>query len=208
MTQARSDDTRRRILQSAEACFAESGYEAAGVAEICQRAAVSKGAFYHHFPSKQAVFQELFDLWLAALDADVATAAESGRTVPESLSDMADVLTRVFQEGSGRLPIFLEFWSQAARDPAMWQATIEPYRRYAAFFEGLMARAMAEGSLPEGDCEVPARALVSLAIGLVLQGLLDPEGADWARMATGGVRLLLAGLGAGNEPPVPESEGD
>ncbi|MCJ7737907.1 MAG: TetR/AcrR family transcriptional regulator [Anaerolineae bacterium] len=52
-TQQRSQATQTSILDAAAAAFAEQGYDATGVAEICKRAGVSKGAFYYHFESKQ-----------------------------------------------------------------------------------------------------------------------------------------------------------
>ena len=58
MPQQRSEETRARILAAALDRFARYGYDATGVAEICRAAGVSKGAFYHHFPSKQAAFLE------------------------------------------------------------------------------------------------------------------------------------------------------
>lgn len=53
--QARAEATRRRILDAAVGLFAENGYGDTGLAEVLQRAAVSKGAFYYHFQSKEAV---------------------------------------------------------------------------------------------------------------------------------------------------------
>ena len=61
--QQRSEETRARILHAALECFSRTGYDASGVAEICAAAGVSKGAFYHHFPTKQAVFIELLNFW-------------------------------------------------------------------------------------------------------------------------------------------------
>lgn len=193
--QTRSDDTRARILAAAEACFAEHGYEATGLAEICERAGVSKGALYHHFPSKQAVFLELLQRWLAGLDQELETARAEAATVPEGLARMARVARGVFQAGRGRLPLFLEFWSQAAHDPAVWRATIEPYHRYRGFFAGLIAAGVAEGSLRPVDPTTGAQVFLSLATGLVLQGLLDPQGADWGRVSEEAVQMLLRGLG-------------
>lgn len=53
--QARAEATRQRILDSAVDLFAESGYGETGLADILQRAGVSKGAFYYHFDSKESV---------------------------------------------------------------------------------------------------------------------------------------------------------
>ena len=57
----RSSQTRTAIIDSATRCFVREGYDSTGVAEICENAGVSKGAFYYHFESKEAVFLELID---------------------------------------------------------------------------------------------------------------------------------------------------
>jgi AcrR family transcriptional regulator len=53
--QARSEATRRRIIESAVDLINEIGYPAAGLADIIERAELTKGALYYHFDSKEAV---------------------------------------------------------------------------------------------------------------------------------------------------------
>lgn len=192
--QRRSEETRNRILQAAEECFGRHGYDAVGVAEICSRAGVTKGAFYHHFPTKQAVFLELLERWLTQLDEHLAATRVGARDVPQELRQMAGMAGLIFREASARLPMFMEFWNQAARDPAIWQATIAPYRRYQEFFARMIEAGVTEGSLRPVDPQVAARVLVSLTFGLVLQGVMDPHGADWAQVTQESINLLLQGL--------------
>jgi AcrR family transcriptional regulator len=93
-----------------------------------------------------------------------------------------------------QLPIFLEFWAQATHDPAVWEATMTPYRRYRAFFAQMVTSGVNQGTLRPVDPDTTARVIVSLAVGLVLQGLLDTEGADWGHVAKQGMRMLLQGI--------------
>ncbi|MEU0335178.1 ScbR family autoregulator-binding transcription factor [Streptomyces sp. NPDC006193] len=53
--QQRAVRTRRAVLEAAAAVFAERGYAAATIAEILNRAGVTKGALYFHFDSKAAL---------------------------------------------------------------------------------------------------------------------------------------------------------
>ncbi|MFF4699977.1 ScbR family autoregulator-binding transcription factor [Streptomyces chattanoogensis] len=59
--QARSQRTRQAIFAAAAEAFAESGFKEATLEDILRGAAVSKGAFYFHFASKQQVAQALLD---------------------------------------------------------------------------------------------------------------------------------------------------
>ncbi len=58
------EQTRHHILQVTAEEMRQNGYKAASLAEILDKAAVSKGALYHHFSNKQelgyAVFDEVF----------------------------------------------------------------------------------------------------------------------------------------------------
>lgn len=48
--------TRGALLAAARVLFAEQGYEAAATEEIVRRAGVTRGALYHHFADKRALF--------------------------------------------------------------------------------------------------------------------------------------------------------
>ena len=197
--QKRAIETREHILQTAQLLFASEGYDATGVAEICQRAGVSKGAFYHHFPTKQAVFMALLNEWLAGLNAQMKTLLDQAGSIPQGLIDMARVSHEVFRSAKGQLPMFLEFWHESGHDPAVWKATIEPYRHYTDLFAGVIRQGIEEGALRAVDPQQAARVVVALALGLVLQGVMDPEGAAWDEVAQQGMRFLIDGLARRNE---------
>jgi AcrR family transcriptional regulator len=192
MTQQRSEETRGRILDAAVRKFAIAGYDAASVDDICSEAGVSKGAFYHHFPSKQSVFLALMNGWLSMID--MGLEAVHKETVPQTLVQMTDLLPGVFAAAEDRLPMFLEFWLQASRDETVWKAIIAPYHHYQEHFAKLVEEGMQEGSLKQVDPLLAAQVIVSLAVGLVLQGVLDPHSADWAKVAGQSMQLLMNGL--------------
>jgi AcrR family transcriptional regulator len=195
--QTRSEETRARIVQSALKLFADKGYDATGVAEICLSSAVSKGAFYHHFPSKQSVFLELLKDWLQGLDQEMGKAMSASSNVPEGLLAMAAEMKGVFAAADGRLPLFLEFWQQARKDPAVWKELIAPYRRYRDFFAAIVQTGIDEGSLRHVDAQAAGQALVALAVGIVVQGVLDPGGAKWDLVMRDALQLLITGLSSG-----------
>lgn len=52
--------TRDAVLDAARSLFVERGFTDTSVQDIARRANVSKGAVYHHFSDKQAIFTQLF----------------------------------------------------------------------------------------------------------------------------------------------------
>ncbi len=192
--QQRGEETRSNILEAALECFAQRGYEATGVAEICKRASVTKGAFYYHFPSKQAVFLELFNRWLEGISKQLTEARSEATSVPEGLLRMATKAQSVFDAAGGQLSLFLEFWTEAQHDSAIRKVIISPYRRYRDYFSDIIRAGIEEQTLKFVDPDVAAEVIVSLAVGLVLQSVLDPKGADWGKTTRNAIQILLEGL--------------
>lgn len=179
--QQRSEETRSKIMSSAIKLFSTRGYNTASVDDICKDAEISKGAFYHHFESKQALFLALLDGWLTTIDQGIEASRES--SVPETFFLITQAFPYIFKTANEGLPMFLEFWLQASRDEKIWQASIAPYRRYHKYFTSLIKRGVDEGSFVDVDPELTARMIVSMAMGLLLQSLLDPKGAKWEKTA-------------------------
>jgi len=57
-SKAHSERTKARILDSAAALFRSQGFEAASIDEIMAGAGLTRGGFYQHFASKEALFAE------------------------------------------------------------------------------------------------------------------------------------------------------
>lgn len=193
-TQQRSEETCTRILDAAAASFSRNGYDATGVAEICRVAGISKGAFYYHFPSKQTLFIALLERWLDELDGSIATLQAGASSVPEALTRMAEAFQKVLHTADGNLPMFMEFLTAAQRDPLIWAATVQPYRRYQLWFATLIEKGVAEGSLRQMNPQIASQMLVSWAVGMLLQSTLDPQVTDWTTVTRESLRLMLTGL--------------
>ena len=192
--QQRGEETHNRILSAATDLFSKSGYDATGVAEICQAAGVSKGAFYHHFPTKQAVFMELLNSYMNSIETGFNLMRQEVRNVPQAILQMAEMVGALFQATDIHLPIFLEFWTQANHDPKVWELTVAPFQRFQSYFAEMIQEGIDEGSLQPIDPHQAARVLVSLSVGLLMESLLNPQVTNWQTEARQSLELLLNGM--------------
>lgn len=67
---------RKEIIQTAWGLFFSKGYEATSIQDILTAAGLSKGAFYHYFPSKSALLEGLVDDMSAAAMTEIAPLLE------------------------------------------------------------------------------------------------------------------------------------
>ena len=61
LRQQYSASTKRGLVDVAEELFTEHGYAATSLDAIVSGARVTKGALYHHFSGKQALFEAVFE---------------------------------------------------------------------------------------------------------------------------------------------------
>lgn len=67
-------DARIRLLEAAITAIRTRGFTATSVDELCRAAGVTKGAFFHHFPSKAALGVAAAEHWSETTDALFAAA--------------------------------------------------------------------------------------------------------------------------------------
>ncbi|WP_367178621.1 helix-turn-helix domain-containing protein [Devosia sp.] len=73
----RRDATRRALIAAARRQFAENGYAATNTPAIAAEAGVTRGALYHHFADKQALFEAVVEEEHALLALAINAAAEA-----------------------------------------------------------------------------------------------------------------------------------
>lgn len=88
---------RGKLLEVARDAFAELGFAGASMGEIATRAGLRKSSLFHHFSSKEALYQEVFAGLIADVGRLVSSAQlEEGNLWLERLDRLSSMLTLYF----------------------------------------------------------------------------------------------------------------
>jgi AcrR family transcriptional regulator len=93
----KSEASMARTLEAALELFSSRGFRATSMREIADAAGLSVGNVYHHFPSKDALFQRLLEqYWERVLDPDLPLNQIFMRAqFPDDLEEMAVAIEQV-----------------------------------------------------------------------------------------------------------------
>ncbi len=159
--------TEQAILAAAAELSREYGFDKVSIRDICRRAGVTTGAFYHHFPSKEAMLTNGF----TSLDAYLENyMAQSGGTSPsERLSCLLRGYAAFFQETGPAL--VGRYYQQRLGDPSF--ASLAPGRYTLQTMLDCLREYKAQGRLaPDQSPEWAAEFLFRHFRGVVIDWVL------------------------------------
>ena len=187
----RKAKTRERILEASDQLLKERGAEGASLAEVMQAAGLTVGAFYAHFPSKQALEEETIlygigasmDRLLAPLDAVTDDRRWLRALIRGFLSELDDADLADANSMSLVLP-------DVARGSAALKSAFS--ERTAALLDRVAPRFPAVGALAPREAAVAAFATL---VGAVSLARTIPAAQARARVRRGTEAFLVAALG-------------
>jgi AcrR family transcriptional regulator len=190
-TQAeRKETTTRAVEAAARKLFGTRGFAGTSIDDVAARAGVAKGAVYHHFASKEALFERVLDSIqgeLAALPVPPAS-----RKLSDPLDVVADAVLRYLLAASK--PEVKRILLVDGPTVIGWQRWREIDDRYfGAMTRAAMAMVLGAGATPR---EIDA--VAHLVLGAVMEAALLCASADdarkTARECASALRRLLEGL--------------
>jgi AcrR family transcriptional regulator len=187
--------TRKAILATATRLFAEHGYAGVSVEAVLEAAGISRGALYHHFASKEALFEAVFEALEAEICDKVIASSAGARDGVRGLAAGCDVFLDLVQEKAIRQIALTD-----APSVLGWDKWREIEARYGfGLLKASLARVSAEGALPADMVDIFAHMLLASLneVALVIARAADrPSASAEAKAAIGTLLKRLLGPAA------------
>ncbi|WP_214415937.1 TetR/AcrR family transcriptional regulator [Sphaerisporangium fuscum] len=187
MNRKRGAATREQLIGIATRLFAEHGYEDTPIEAVLQEAGMSRGALYHHFAGKEALFEAV----LEAVEADTSRkTVEATRGAPDPVAALhAGALAWIRLAGD---PVVRRILLIDAPSVIGWERWREMEERYV--FGLLRAALHATGAVPSELLDVFAHSLLAALNEIALLIARSDDPAQATRTAETAVAELLRRL--------------
>jgi len=187
----KGEETKRKIIEVSEILFTENGYDSTSVQDICNKAEISKGAFFYHFPTKEFLFLEILDKYLSELDKRMNEIEKKSKNTLRAMEEMVVILEEIFITSEGKFTIFLEFMRKASKNAEIMKKILYQFQKYKKYVYEMIEKGKREGNIKkEIDSEFISQLIISLAIGMILKRSLfiDQENEDFSKK---GIKFIL-----------------
>jgi len=160
------EERQYQILEAAMEVFVLNGYANTRMDDIVSQSGLSKGALYHHYPSKKDLFIALIDHWEVYCFPDFYNRNGGDRTASETLQDFSTALLDVFREKKYVFSAEVEFWALSNQDKEINDRSKTLYKKLLTLFELVLQKGIRTGEFKAIDTRA-----VSLIILSGFQGI-------------------------------------
>ncbi|MET9437256.1 TetR/AcrR family transcriptional regulator [Streptomyces sp. NPDC006551] len=172
----RRPQTTARLLQAAQETFAERGFYGSSIEVICERAGLTRGAFYSNFRTKEELFFALFDLHAQRVIDRLTRAVEELNTAGDPVRSLLMRMGAVDEIERRWYLLSTEFTLHAIRHPETGRVLAEHDRRLREEIVLVLARLFDRlGRTPTVDLDLLARLTAAVHEGSLAQSLVEPD---------------------------------
>ena len=183
---------REEALEQAMNLFWSQGYEATGVADLCDRMGLGRQSLYNTYGDKESLFKEALAHYEETMLRPMMDTLETPGSGLENVRRVLDMWERGFEDGTRGCLMANSIAEFGMRAPQFTEQLTTMLGRVEKAFRTALERASAAGELPEGrDPQALARLFTTIGQGLSTVGKLDASGA-MVRDSTAIARGLLS----------------
>lgn len=173
--------TRHQLIQVARRLFSEHGYHNTALSDIQQATGLTKGAFYHHFQSKQELALAILEQARRDYEEALIAPAMKEKTPGRQLAALLHGFVRLYHQPDWSNCLMMTTLSAElnATDATLHTAVCDMHAEMLAMWSECILAAQKHGEInTELSAGTLARWIMSTMMGLLLTGKLHGDAAD------------------------------
>jgi len=159
--------TRRRIVEAAWDVIATEGIQSVSMRRVARAAGCTSGLITHHFTDKDELITSAYEAVLDEMIADATRRVRDERSVGGKLWVAVEAIEPVTRRMQQLTIVLMNFWAQAAFNPAFAARCRQDYRRWRALISGIVQAGIEGGELrDDADIRTLTDTITLLSDGL------------------------------------------
>jgi AcrR family transcriptional regulator len=191
-------ETRQLLMASAIRVFHEKGIYDTRVSDIVSRAGVAQGTFYNHFQSKEAIFRDIADEYMAhygELFHQHADGLFEDDSLDAMITDFGGFLRQLFISCRDNIATARLVFGEGAGSAGPYQEICESViSRFITLIMGVLDKGRQKGVLRIDDTELAAAMIFGMFQRCMFYFLLTRKDFDVDRIEKGMMAFLFGGL--------------
>lgn len=194
--QLQSEQTRQQIISAATLLFVQKGFFGTSISDLAKATNLTKGAFYHHFESKDALFFAVMKSMRQTWNAEVARNVFTSKDALTRLTAVIENHTRMLGENE-QFCLLLNglVMEMDGINPEFMIALEGIYTDLATFIENIIRKGQKAGQIRDDlNARLIAMNMIGMLRGIGCSPIFKRMGFDSNEMAKVLNQILLDGL--------------
>ena len=189
----KGEQTRDQIVQAAKQLFTERGYHNTSIYDLFDKSGISKGAFYHHWKTKEDLAFTILEEIKKAYEARIYSILENEARARDQIERVLQTISELNADPNWHYCKLMAILSTEldANDEGLGAAVHALREQWRKFWQKLLSRAQQQGDL---RADIPAAQMsflvTSTLCGVYLVGRKE-DGQGERNQALGTLRKLL-----------------
>ncbi|MBN1992569.1 MAG: TetR/AcrR family transcriptional regulator [Anaerolineae bacterium] len=194
--QIQSEQTQQKIIEAATQLFVRKGFYGTSISDLAQATSLTKGALYHHFENKNAIFFAVIQTVRNTWHNEVARDVLKAKTAPSRLTALLDNHARLHKNNETICLVLNGLMMEMeGMNPEFMLALQEIYNELAQFIEHIIQKGQQAGEIkPDLDSRLVSLNIVGILRAIGCSGIFNHMDVEYEAMTETLKQMLLDGL--------------
>jgi AcrR family transcriptional regulator len=156
------DQKRSQIIRSATRLFAQRGFHATSMDDICDKAGIGRGVLYHYVSSKEEILVAVHERFIEPLLERARAIVSAGDPPDVTLRALSQHLMGTMSEYLAEVTVFLHEWKALPHSKSRWRKVREKRIAFERIVQDTVEQGQREGLFRDLDPRLTSLAFLGM----------------------------------------------